>query len=64
MALRSRCPAFPNLTQEQFRYLEGLDRRIPARADLTGSESAAEIAEFINALLEDLRAARIMERSS
>lgn len=65
MPLKSRFPDFPQLelNTEQFRYLEGLDRRIPARTNLAASPTTTEIATAINALFEDLRDAKIMERS-
>jgi hypothetical protein len=62
VALKSRVPEFPDLNSEQFRYLEGLDRRLPARADLDGGASAAEIVTAFNTLLAELRNAKIMER--
>lgn len=65
MALRSRFPDFPQLqlNTEQFRYLEGLDRRIPARDDLSLASTLAQTIAAYNTLLEDLRDAKIMERS-
>jgi hypothetical protein len=43
------------------RYLEGLDRRIPARTDLSASPTNAEIATAINSLYADLRENGLME---
>jgi hypothetical protein len=63
MALRSRMPPWEGLNNEQFRYLEKLDRRVPAREDLAGGASAGDIATAYNLLLADLRDAGLMERS-
>jgi hypothetical protein len=59
--LRSKMPAWDELDQEKFRYLEDLDRRVPAMADLSPSATAAEAAADLNALKAALRTAGIME---
>ncbi len=65
MALKSRIPgdASSNFDPATFRYLEGLDRRIPARADLSGSATTADAVTALNSLFADLRDAGIMERN-
>lgn len=62
--MRSRIPgdAATKLDPAMFRYLEGLDRRIPARSNLAGGASAADAVAAINSFFEDLRDAGIMER--
>lgn len=61
--VRPRMVAWPELNEEQFRHIESLDRRIPARADLAAAPTNAQIATAINALYEDLRDAKIMLRT-
>lgn len=61
--LKSKIPPFENLNGEQFRYLEGLDRRVPARTDLSASATLAQVITAINNLYADMRNAGSMERS-
>ena len=49
-------------TRDGARYLEGLDRRIPARTNLSGGSTLAQTITFINNLLADLRDNGLMER--
>lgn len=61
--LKSRIPQAPDVPQDMFRYLEGLDRRIPARTDLSPSALLTEVITAYNTLLADLRENGLMERS-
>ncbi len=63
-ALKSRIP--PEVyegapSRAGARYLEGLDRRIPARVDLAGGATAADIVTALNTLFADLRTNGMME---
>lgn len=61
MALRSRIPRIDGVDPVLFRYLESLDRRVPARDDLSSSATLAEMIDAYNELLSDLRDAGLME---
>lgn len=59
--LRSRIPRALAEVVDQERYLEGLDRRIPARADLADGATTADVVAAWNAFLQDLRDNGLME---
>lgn len=64
MRLKSRIPRGldRDVSKEHYRYLESLDRRIPARDDLAGGSTTAQVVTAFNTLLEDLREQGLMER--
>lgn len=66
--LRSRIPPelfsdMDGISRDSSRYVEGLDRRIPARDDLAGGATTAQVVTAFNLLLADLRENGLMEQS-
>ncbi len=68
MRLKSRVPPelfgfVDGVSRASSRYVEGLDRRIPARDDLAGGATLAQTIAAFNLLLADLRENGLMERT-
>lgn len=68
MRLKSRIPPelfdfADSISRASSRHLEGLDRRVPARTDLAGGATTAEVVTAFNLLLADMRENGMMERS-
>lgn len=66
MRLRSRVPTelyagMDSVSRDSARYVEGLDRRVPARSDLSGAATLAQVITAYNLLLADLRENGMME---
>lgn len=67
MRLKSRIPpelfSFgEGISRASARHLEGLDRRVPARADLSGTATLGQVITAFNLLLADLRENGLMEQ--
>lgn len=64
--LKSRIPPelygfADSISRASARHIEGLDRRIPARADLAGAATLAQVITAVNLLYADLRENGMME---
>lgn len=64
--LRSRIPtelfsSMDGISRDSARHVEGLDRRVPARTDLAGGSTLAQVITAINSLYADLRENGMME---
>lgn len=62
MALKSRMPVWDGLANDQFRYLEGLDRRIPYFAPLPLTATLTDLINRQNEMQAAWIAAGSMER--